>query len=269
LRLLPGVHVEVQGAGEKPPQWRALKAAWDHPALQGADWVTCIDCDEFLNLGKGLSRVPQLIERVGGDAILLPWRLFGYNGHVSTSHAPTTERFTSAAPEDMLYPATATYFKTLFRRDGPFRQLGVHRPKQKNPDAHGLPVIHDGSGQPIPVAMAANDGQIMNWGQPIARELVQLNHYSLRSAAEFMVKRSRGLPNHTDKPEVEAEFLAIPGVAEAQHSCRAWQEKRFAQLIGKREELQLFGKLLLASGSTALPEEVARNLVRAYGRSHG
>ena len=31
LELLPDVvHVPLEG-GKKPPQWRALKAAWDHP----------------------------------------------------------------------------------------------------------------------------------------------------------------------------------------------------------------------------------------------
>ena len=296
LCLLPGVHVVVQGAGDKPPQWRALKAAWEHPAVQAADWLACIDCDEFLNLNRNLADIPQLIEEVGGDAILLPWRLFGHNGKVSISDAPTTERFTRAAPADILYPATATYFKTLFRREGPFRKLGVHRPKQKNPDNHGLPAMHDGSGQPIPVAMAANDTQIMNWGEPIARDLVQLNHYSLRSAAEFMLKRYRGLPNHTDKPvgldywvernfntvvddtiahmraataAVEAEFLAIPGVAKARQVCRDWQQTRFAELMRDREELKLYGKLLLSEGSAALPEPLARDLVKAYGRAHG
>ena len=31
---------------KKPPQWSALKAAWDHPAVTGADWISCLDCDE-------------------------------------------------------------------------------------------------------------------------------------------------------------------------------------------------------------------------------
>jgi len=133
LALLPGVEVIALEAGQKPPQWRALKAAWDHPLVTDADWVAGLDCDEFINLDKGLRGVPDLIEAAGGDAIMLPWRLFGHSGHAELSDTPSCARFTKCAAPDMLYPAIGSYFKTLFRRAGPFRQLGVHRPKQKNP----------------------------------------------------------------------------------------------------------------------------------------
>ncbi len=291
LDLLPGVAVIQQDGRGKPPQWRALKAAWDHPLVAEADWLACLDCDEFVNLNSDLEGVPDLIERVGGDAILLAWRLYGHNGMADLSDAPTTERFTRAASEDMLYPAISSYFKTLFRREGPFRQLGVHRPKQKNAARHGLPHISDGSGKTLSGAVVENDGQIMHWGQPIARNLVQLNHYSLRSAAEFMVKRSRGLPNHQDKQidltywvernfntvedtsiahmragteQVLAEFMDIPGVAEAQSACRAWMRNRFAELMGDKAALKLFGRLLLAGGSASLPRDASLQLVNAY-----
>ena len=296
LDLLPCVHLVRQGPGEAPPQWRALKAAWDHPAVVNADWVACIDCDEFINIGSSLQGIPEVIERAGAGMILLPWRLFGHNGHAHISSAPTTERFTRAAAPDMHYPAIGSYFKTLFRLAGPFRQLGVHRPKQKNPKRHGVPTIRDGSGNPVPDALAANDGQIMHWGAPIARELVQLNHYSVRSAAEFLIKRSRGLPNHTDKPidltywvernfnavedatiahmraataEVEAAFLSLPGVAAAQEACRDWQAAKFASLMQDEDALKLFGRLLLAGGSNSLPRDVAMGLINAYRRLHG
>lgn len=295
LELLPRVHVvrqdDMQDRGDKPPQWRALRAAWDHPVVAASDWISCIDCDEFINVDKSLQDIPDLIERAGAGMILMPWRLFGHNGHAQLSSVPTTQRFTRAAAPDMHYPAICSYFKTLFRPAGPFRQLGVHRPKQKNPERHGVPTIRDGSGRPVPDALAANDGQIMHWGQPIARELVQLNHYSVRSAADFMVKRARGLPNHTDKPidltywvernfntvedasiahmrpataKVEAAFLAIPGVAEAQEVCRDWQAAKFSALMDQEDALKLFGRLLLAGGSEMLPRDVSMGLINAY-----
>lgn len=291
LSLLPDVTVIRQDAGEKPPQWRALRAAWDHPLVAQADWVACIDCDEFINLTSGIRDISYLIERAGGDAILLPWRLFGHNDLSSLSDAPTTVRFTRAAAPDMLYPAIGSYVKTLFRRSGPFRQFGVHRPRHKNPERHRLPVIKDGSGNAVPEGFAANDGQIMLWGAPIARDLVQLNHYSLRSAADFMVKRSRGLPNHRDKPidltywvernfntvedstiahmragteAVQEDFMKIDGVADAQKSCQDWQRARFADLMRDEGALKLYGRLLLAGGSAHLPKQTALELVNAY-----
>ena len=263
LHLLPDVTVVEQADGDKPPQWRALKAAWDHPAVSGADWLTCLDCDEFINLNNDIRDIPHLIERAGSDAIILRWRLFGSSGETEFSDAPITQRFIRAAPEHTIYPAIASYFKTLFRRDGPFRQFGVHRPKQKNSDRHGYPVWVDGSGSPAPAQLVQNDGQITDWGRPIERELVQLNHYSIRSAAEFMVKRHRGLPNHQSKQvdltywvernfnavedtsiahmraateAVEAEFLAINGVKDVLQAGRDWHKARFNAMMAEQAE---------------------------------
>ncbi|MEM7470920.1 MAG: glycosyltransferase family 2 protein [Pseudomonadota bacterium] len=296
LGLLPGVTVVRQIATEKSPQWQALRAAWSHPVVTGADWAACIDCDEFINLGSGLRNIPHLIEQVGGDAVLLPWRLFGAGGHADISEAPVTERFTRAAAAEMPFPPIGSYFKTLFRRAGPFRQLGVHRPKQKNAERNGLPVIHNGSGSLVSQGLAANDNQIMDWGGVIKSDLVQLNHYSVKSAADFMVKRARGLPNHTKKPvdltywvernfnhveetsisamradtiAQEAKFLSIAGVNDLQEKCRAWHRAQFEAAIATPDGLKLYGRLLLADNSVVLPQERALALIEAYRSVHG
>lgn len=296
LELLPDVvHVPLED-GPKPPQWRALKAAWDHPIVAQADWVGCLDCDEFINLDSSLRGIPDLVDKIDADMILLPWRLFGANGATSMSPDSTLRRFTRAAPERLVYPAIGSYFKSLFRRAGPFRQLGVHRPKPKNPDRHGVPRIVDGSGAAVPADLAANDGKIMQWGAPIARDLVQLNHYSVRSAADFMLKRGRGLPNHQKKqvdltywvernfntveetsiaqmlPATEAmmdELRSIEGVAVAEAACRDWHKARFEALMRDPDELKLYGRLLLAGDSVHLPEPVALDLIKRYGVAHG
>jgi hypothetical protein len=196
----------------------------------------------------------------------------------------------------MLYPAIGSYFKTLFRRDGPFRQLGVHRPKQKNAQRHGNPKWVDGSGEALDSSTAQNDGRIMNWGKPIARDLVQLNHYSVRSVQEFMIKRTRGLPNHQEKsidltywvernfndvedttistmiPRTEhrlAELLEIKGVANALAQSCAWHKARFETLLKDPEALSIFGRLILAGSSKAPSQKRARALVKAYQIAHG
>lgn len=291
LDLLPCVTHVPLFHGDKPPQWRALKAAWDHPLVKGADWLMCLDCDEFINLSSDLRSISHLIDEVNADAILMPWRLFGNNGHIEVTNAPTTQRFTKAAPPNMLYPAIGSYFKTLFRRAGPFRQFGVHRPKQKKPDKHPLARWSNGSGREITGKIVDNDNQILYWGEGIERDLVQLNHYSVRSAAEYMVKRDRGLPNHTTKEigltywvernfnsvedktiqsmtsateETLQELKSISGVFQAHQKTQEWHKKRFGELLKSSEELALFGRLILA-GSSAPPErDQALALVRAY-----
>ena len=113
----------------------------------------------------------------------------------------------------------------------------------------------------------------------------------MRSAADFLVKSGRGLPNHQDKPIdltywVERNFitvedrsiqhmlpatraalddlLSLGGVAAAQEACRAWQRAEFARLMTQEASLKLFGRLLLAGESAALPRETCLHLIKAY-----
>jgi hypothetical protein len=116
----------------KSVQWNALRQAWEHPLRKEADWILCIDSDEFINLRKPLASLGDLLSRVeGADAVILPWRLFGHGGHARIADALTVETFTRAAPEGCDYPIVGRQFKTLFKARGPFRQIGVHRPRLK------------------------------------------------------------------------------------------------------------------------------------------
>ncbi|MFY0691160.1 MAG: glycosyltransferase family 2 protein [Paracoccaceae bacterium] len=284
-----------QKTGSKPPQWQALRAAWEHPVVTGSDWLACIDCDEFINLNNSFSGIPHLIEQSGADAIALQWRLFGHNGHADITDTPTTERFTAAAPPNLIYPALGNYFKTLFRRQGPFRQFGVHRPRQKAPPRHAAPVWRDGAGRTMPQGFAQTDTRILIWPPRSVAGEVRLNHYSLRSAADFMIKRDRGLPNHRKKPIdlsywVERNFntcedrsiaamrpateacltdlRAISGVSELQDAAVDWHRRRFEELLSDPEELKLYGRILLASGSTPPEDALARELIERYRANH-
>jgi len=281
----------VPDGDDRPVQWRALDAAAEHPVVQGADWVMAIDADEFVDLAPPLETLADLVEAAGGaDAIVLPWRLFGNSGHVRFRDAAVTETFLRAAPEKVLYPPLAGYFKTLYRRSR-FRRPGVHRPKARNMAMHGVPRWVDGSGRGLPEAFGVNERQILLWGGRIANDLVQLNHYSVRSAESFMIKRARGLPNHRDKPidltywvernfnvvedrrilrhaparrAVEAELIAVGEVRALHQAAVAWHRQRFRSLLRHRAELELFGRLVLAGGSTPPDDALARELVELY-----
>lgn len=131
-------------------QWTALKAAWKHPLRKEVDWALACDIDEFPVIKVGEGRFPDLLSAVleDFDAMVLPWRLFGANGVNRFVDAPVTQQFRMAQTADALWPVAATFFKTLFRVNGPFNQFGVHRPKQKAEAKAGLPVIVDGRATP-------------------------------------------------------------------------------------------------------------------------
>ncbi|KMW57540.1 Glycosyl transferase, group 2 family protein [Candidatus Rhodobacter oscarellae] len=289
LAPLGVVHLVNAPPEGKSLQWNALKQAWAHDLRKAADWVLCIDCDEFINLRPPLASLPDLIGACGeADAIVLPWRLFGHNGHRHLSEALTLELFTRAAPERCNYPVGARLFKTLFKAQGPFRQIGVHRPRlKKGATARWA----DGSGAPMPEVFALAEQRITLFGLPEATALVQLNHYSVRSAESFMLKRDRGLPNRRGKPIdltywVERNFnvvedtsihgllpatkaelariLQLPGLSDLREKAIAHHHAAFEAMMKQEASVKFFGRLLLAASSQPLPRDVINDLVQRY-----
>ncbi len=294
LAPLGVVRVDNTPADGKSVQWTALKAAWGHDLRKAADWVLCIDSDEFVNLRAPLCTIADLVAACGtADAIVLPWRLFGHGGQASLTEALTTETFTRAAPPGCAYPVTARQFKTLFRARGPFRQIGVHRPRLKK---GAIARWADGSGRAMPAGFAGAEERLTLFGLPEASALVQLNHYSLRSAESFMLKRARGLPNRKAKAidmtywvernfntveddsiarllprtrEVLAEFMALPGMADLHAAAHAHHHAQFAEIMRDEDAVKLYGRLLLAATSTPLPDAAVARLVHLYRTSDG
>ena len=283
-------HVPHQVKPGKSAQWQALNAAWAHPEIANADWLLCLDCDEYINLRPPLEDIQDLIAAVGdADAIILPWRYFGHAGQAFFTTEPVTARFGRAIPADAVFPVTVTAFKTLFRRQGPFVKFGVHRPKS----AEGAtPRFVDGSGTAMPEAFARADGRIVVPGRMPARDLVQLNHYAIRSAEDFMVKRRRGLPNRGAIKPVDAAYWAernfnsevdrtiarhqaamvaeaarlrpLPGVAAAEDKGIAAYRAVISDVFRDPEEAKLFGRLLLMPGSVPLEDHLAHEVLARY-----
>lgn len=286
-------HVRNAVPEGRTPQWAALKQAADHPLTRRADWIAVLDADEFVNLRAPLSTLHDLISTIpGADAVVLPWRLFGNAGHVERPQARTIDAYTRAIAPDALYPPLSRFFKTLYRK-AVMQKPGVHRPKQR---AGPPPVWVDGSGRALPAALAADDTRILFWGAPLVTDLVQLNHYSVRSAQDFLLKRGRGLPNHTEKgidltywvernfntvaddsiarmaTATRAEYarlLAIPEVARAQARSDALTRATLARMLNDPETVQLYGRLCLSNGSEPPDAALSQHLVRLYRTATG
>lgn len=182
------------------PQHSVLAAADEDPVTKTADWLAFVDCDEFINIKRGQGRFADLFEAVpDANMISMTWRLFG-NADIHTfQDQPVFDQFTRCAPEMCRKPHQAWGFKTLFRNQGIYRKLGVHRPKGLTPQL--VDHIHwvNGSGAPMPKSIFRN-----GWRSTTATygyDLVQLNHYAVRSAESFLVKRDRGRANHTTRDQ--------------------------------------------------------------------
>ncbi|WP_375261998.1 glycosyltransferase family 2 protein [Palleronia sp.] len=182
------------------PQHAALQAAETEPAIQALDWVVCMDCDEFINIHVGEGRLGDLYAAVpDANMISMTWRLFG-NGDVDGFRDEfITERFTACAPHHVRKPHQAWGFKTLTRNTGIFKKLGVHRPKGLKPQLVEHVNWVNGSGEPMPETTYRNAWR--STVETYGYDLVTLNHYALRSAESFLVKRDRGRVNHVDRDQ--------------------------------------------------------------------
>ncbi|GHC57910.1 glycosyltransferase family 2 protein [Neogemmobacter tilapiae] len=279
-------HVANPAPHAKGPQWSALALAEAHPLRQAADWVAVIDIDEFVNVRVGDGTLSDLIGAVPeADCLAMTWRLFG-NAGVVVHEGPVTEAFTHAAPENLPWPWRAHLIKTLFRNDGAYGKLGVHRPRA--PVAVRVDQVRwvDGSGRALPRAF--QKARLFTPPGAAPYGLVQLNHYALGSMQNYVLKCDRGRANRESSTfdlsywidrnfsEVEersilrhaparaamvADWLADPVLGELHHQACLWRKNRFADLMRQDESWRsLYGRLMLTGPSRVLPQKTAHQI---------
>lgn len=275
-------HVRNDGPHDEGPQWAALKAAGNHPLVKSADWVLFFDIDEFVNIHVGDRTVPALLSALpDADAIPLTWRMFGNAGVVSYKDTPVTETFTHAAPAILHWPWRAMMVKTLFRNDGTYAKLGVHRPRSM--DKARNPIWRDGAGHVLPPAF-----QTQRIFSDLGQDhygMVQLNHYALGAMESYVVKCDRGRANRDASTFdmgywVERNFsdvadrsiLALP-TSHARDSLLAdsllgplhraavlWRQARFRALMTQEPWRALFGRLLMTPPTRVLTAAESRQI---------
>ncbi|MGB3409104.1 MAG: glycosyltransferase family 2 protein [Jannaschia sp.] len=238
------------------PQHAALAAAEEEAILDRAGWAICMDVDEFLNIHAGDGTLRALYAAVGdANMISATWRLFGNSDLRTFEDLPTPARFDRCAPHVIRKPHQAWGFKTLFRNIGIYKKMGVHRPKGLRPDLWEQVSWVNGSGAEMPREMLRT-----GWRSTLETygyDLVSLNHYAVRDAESFLVKRDRGRVNHVERdqglgywfrmnnnaerdtsiqrmlPALEAELSrlkALPGVGAQHDACVAAHRRKIAEL---------------------------------------
>lgn len=290
--IAPVHHIRNDGPyGDGGIQFTGLKLADKHPAVREADWLCALDVDEFINIHTGDHTLAALVGALPeADAITLTWRLFGNGGVERFEDLPVTAQFTHAAPEIMFWPWRAAMFKTLYRNDGTYGKLGVHRPRQPNKARAETVRWFDGEGRQLPPRFAG--GVIFSpYGRP-NYGLVQLNHYPLGAMESYIVKRDRGRAVHdadklgldywTERNWVAEEDTSIrqsdslrddwltrlmgdSALAEFHATAVEWRRQRFDALMMEEPNRALYGRLLMAPPARPLSAAQAKRLI-AYGQ---
>jgi len=251
------------------PQYAAFRAAEAEPVVQKADWLMTLDVDEYLNIHAGEGTLTDLLATVSeAHAISVPWRMFGNADRHGFEDRPVVEQFLRCAPEYAPRPLQAWAFKTLYRNAGLFRRLGVHRPKGLATGYRDTLNWVDATGTRLPPMIWDKAWRMSkaHWGYTHAT----LNHYAVRSAESFLVKRQRGKVNRTKREQglpywfrmnhnaeedrsilrlasaVAAEkvaLLALPGVRAAHEQAVDWHLRRIATLRADPDYAELYEQI--------------------------
>ncbi len=195
-----------RASGQKP-QRGALNAAWQEQLVQDADWVGVIDVDEFINIHVGDGTLGTLFKEMNDpNVISMTWRFFGSRGIERFEDRWITEQFVRCAPCYLPRPRLGWGFKSLFHKSAPVGKLGVHRPLDLDPARMDELRWVNGSGRIMPEHSIQN-ATWFSRKNSIGYGMVTLNHYILRSAESFLVKRQRGRINHVDQDQGLAYWI--------------------------------------------------------------
>ncbi len=272
-------------------QFSALKLADELDIVKQADWILTLDIDEFVNVHTGDRTLPALIKALPlATAITLTWRLFGNDRIVRYQDRPVTEVFTACAPQVIHWPWRAAMFKTLYRNDGTYAKLGVHRPR--SPDRRRLADARwfDCAGREL-----GEDFRTRRIYSDFGRALfglAQLNHYVLGSMESYLLKSDRGRVNHSDQMQMDywvdrnfsadtdtsiqrmaaqsapiLQALKSDGeLARLHDSAVQWRRDRFQTLMSRDGPRALFSRLLMTPPSRPIDAATARMLA-GYARA--
>ncbi|MEN8837279.1 MAG: glycosyltransferase family 2 protein [Celeribacter marinus] len=251
------------------PQHAALQAAEHEDVVTGVDWAISMDVDEFINVKVGDGTMSALFTALpDANLISCTWRLFGNADVHGYQDQFLLEQFDRAAPEHANKPHQAWGFKTLFKNIGLFKKFGVHRPKGLKPQIWDKIRWYNGSGKPMPRTEFRNAWR--STSDTYGYDLVQLNHYAVRSAESFLVKRDRGRVNHVDRdqglaywfrmnnnferetsiqrmiPKLRTEYdrlLADPEIAAQHQACVKAHTAKIAQLRSTETYAKFYNEL--------------------------
>ncbi|MEL7133163.1 MAG: glycosyltransferase family 2 protein, partial [Pseudomonadota bacterium] len=180
------------------PQQFALNQSLKEPVIRNAEWIIHIDVDEFMNVRTGNGTLQDFFDAVpDATNVAMTWRLFGHNGVTALRDAFVIDQFDHCAPKYCPKPHTVWGFKTMFKNIGAYEKISCHRPNKLKPGKKAEVRWVNGSGKDMTREVVDNGWR--NSKKSIGYDLLQLNHYALRSAESFLIKRQRGRALHVDR----------------------------------------------------------------------
>ncbi|MDE9451622.1 glycosyltransferase family 2 protein [Aliiroseovarius sp. Z3] len=251
----------------------ALRYAGHFGRCKAADWLYVTDADEFLNLRGDLETLDQFFDATGpADAVSFTSVAFNSNGHRTASTDLVTRRFTQTSSQFEAAAAqntpVITAVKTLYRNtvQGPRRP---HRPVTNAFSQTGQKWIN-GSGVEMLPEFTDGAGKAIN--ALGSRDHAQVNHYAIKSAAEFLLKVDRGDAVHADRLGASEQYWTHgnrPGDIDTSGAKQSADAKAMLDDFLADTQLRELHEESFALRETRLAEilktEAGENLARAIG----
>lgn len=272
-------------------QKTALLRAEKHPVTRDAEWLGCLDVDEFINIRHGDGMLDDLFASAPtANMFMLAWRRFGANGRAGFADQNVLEQFTRAAPENCPYPFHNYGIKSLWRADAGYKRIGVHRANEPSPAKIQSLRIVNGAGEPL---TGYEEKGLWLTPRTAGYAGAQVNHYSLRSAECFLAKCERGLPNSKitqldlgywaernfnnveDRsilrrlPDLNAKLAELksdPQLAALHENACQWRNATIQRLLRDPAMMKLFLRIIVTE-TRAIPPQYAARLNELVARS--
>jgi hypothetical protein len=176
--------------------------------LRRSDWVVSLDVDEFICVNAGAGRLEDLFKACDhGNVILMSQHNFGCGGIDRYDDDLLIAQFQQASTYDGQY---------LPHRNGRGVKTLTHQSAQALEHHNHSPIFRPGGlGRVFPVNGSGTRLHGLDMTRPVKSldhphygfDLVQLNHYAIRSMETFLLKAARGNANHPEAA-YESGYLA-------------------------------------------------------------
>ena len=179
--------------------WQATRYANSLARLKRSDWVVSFDVDEFVCVNAGSGTMKDLFEAVGDANVITFNQLnFGSGGLDAYEDKLLIDQYEYCWSFDQAYNGRVVKrgTKSFTHKSAGSHYFANHSPHISE-DNIGKVKYVNGSGKPLDPNLLLKDVKALR--EPdFGYDLVQLNHYAIKSAESFMVQVDRGNANHVD-----------------------------------------------------------------------
>jgi len=184
--------------GSEHHHWQIIHYVNTSLRLPRSDWVFFHDADEFLCVNTGDGHLEDLLNAVpDADVISVNQLNFGCGWVRKFDPTLQMDQFTYCQGEESADPrVNRRGVKSLTRKGAPVARYSNHSPILED-DQKSRAKWVNGAGKEIDVSKL--DGALKSISAPdFSYDLVQLNHYAVRSIECFLVQSARGNANHAN-----------------------------------------------------------------------